>query len=321
MNPNLTSLSSLQMRYDTKLQQYNQYLQDFLQESEKYSLGNEVKKEQKKIRKRIKNANNGSEQLGNLKLDKDFFFSDDILLKAVSNMKARKDIFEVYPNTAYWGSRLLSSGIANDINTCVKRCQANDKCTGAWFEQAFKSRSDGYCQLRAGAGPPGERWMGRTAIMNKLVVSIGKIQSANRELLALNKEITEQIRSIQPNVDKLSNENTAVNKQMSTDYLSLVAQKEILDNRIQNYDSAAVSSNETEMLATQSLLKYRFFMLIFVLFLCIPVVIKYGPPSLSMSMIAMSLILMVMNMKTTAFYLLALTIIYLAYSLPLESPI
>jgi len=321
MNPNLTSLSSLQMRYDTKLQQYNQYLQDFLQESEKYSLGNEVKKEQKKIRKRIKNANNGSEQLGNLKLDKDFFFSDDILLKAVSNMKARKDIFEVYPNTVYWGSRLLSSGIANDINTCVKRCQANVKCTGAWFQSASTSQVGGVCQLRAGPGGSGRRWMGRSAIMNKLMVSIGKIQGANKQLLALNKEITEAIRNLQPNVDKISDANTVANNKMSTDYLTLVAQKELLDNRIQNYDSAAVSSNETEMLATQSLLRYRMVMLLFILLMCIPILATYGFPSLSVSMIIGSLVLLALNMKTTAFYLLALTIIYLAYSLPLESPI
>ena len=108
---------------------------------------------------------------------------------------------------------------------------------------------------------------------------------------------------------------------MSTDYLTLVAQKELLDNRIQNYDSAAVSSNETEMLATQSLLRYRMVMLLFILLMCIPILATYGFPSLSVSMIIGSLVLLALNMKTTAFYLLALTIIYLAYSLPLESPI
>ena len=322
MNPELKNLQTMQMTYDTLLNQYNQDLSNFLQEMSKYDGDKAIRREQRKMGRRIKRVQSrGKDSVNDLKLHKNLLFSEDSLVRAIFNLKNRKDLFEIYPNTVYWGKRYLSQGMADSVNDCLIRCQANTKCTGAWFQQGGPTSQSGLCQLRAGPGAGGRRDNRRSAIMNKLVVLLSKIKETNARLLQLNDEISGEILNATVNVDTLGKQNQAVNEKMASDHLTLVAQKEILDDRIRDYTSTKVSDIETDRLATQHLLVYRLYIVILLIALYIPIVITYGTPRPYIALILLAGIFLILNAKMIALYLLIATIIYLAFLIPLEKPI
>lgn len=315
MNPNIQNLNSLQVAYDQKLMQYNIDIKDFLAEtfaggSRDTNFRKAYAKERNKLRKEIKTSEGQNKNLADLKVHQSLLFSDDSLVKAIMSMKKKEQDLELYPNTAYFGAGFLSGATATNATVCLKRCAANPKCTGAWFEQKGAS---GFCQLRQGAGPPGQRWMGRTAIQNKLLVLLGKVKEANYQLIRMNQEISGEIANLSPNLDDVSGENVELNARMANDYLRLTAQKEILQHGLQDYDSSVIEAQETERLATSHLLKFRFFYLFFILILTVPIVMSYyGIPSLWILMLLASAILMLLQMKTISFYLIVVTILYMA---------
>ena len=322
MNPELKNLQTMQMTYDKLLSEYNQDIANFLQEMSKHGGDKAIRKQQKKMGKRIKKVmSRGKKSVEDLKLHKNLLFSEDSLVRAVYNLKTRKDLFDIYPNTVYWGSRYLSQGMADNVNDCLVRCQANSKCSGAWFQQGGPTTSSGLCQLRAGPGPAGRRDTRRTAIMNKLMVLLSKIKETNARLLELNNQIYEEIVNTSENVDTLGQQNKTINEKMSTDYLTLTAQKDVLDNRIKDYSSIKVSDIETDRLATQNLLHYRLYLIILLIALYIPIIIRFGPPRPFVALLLLAGVFLILNMKSFALYILVATIIYLAFAMPLENPI
>ena len=324
MNPNIKNLNSLQVAYDQKLMQYNIDVKDFLAEtfasgSRNSQFNKSYRKQRKKLSKQIRKSEGQLKNLEDLKVHQSLLFSDDSLVKAIMTMKQKEQNLELYPNTAYFGAGFLSSGLANNPNICLKRCAATEKCTGAWFEG--RGGGSGYCQLRQGAGPPGQRWMGRTAIQNKLLVLMGKVREANYQLINMNQEIANEISNLNPNLDGISNDNELLNARMANDYLRLTAQKEILEHGLKDYDSSVVESQETERMATYKLLRFRVFYLIFLIILVTPFFLSYGLPSTWILMLLATAILLVLNMKTIAFYLFVVTILYMAaYVVPLSVP-
>lgn len=323
MNPNIKNLNSLQVAYDRKLMQYNIDIKDFLAETfasggRDTNFRRSFKKERRKLRKQIRASEGSSKNLSDLKLHQSLLFSDDSLVKAIMNMKKKASDLELYPNTAYFGSGFLSGGPAANPQECLKRCAAKRKCTGAWFEG--KGDGSGFCQLRRGPGPPGGRWMGRTAIQNKLLVLMGKVKEANAQLITMNQEISEEINKLNPNLDQVSGENQTLNAKMANDFLRLQAQKEILDHGLRDYDSSAVEAQETERMATYRLLRYRFFYLILIAAIATPFVISYGLPSLWIIMLLVGFLLLLFHMKTIALYVFIVTILYMAaYVVPLST--
>lgn len=322
MNPELKNLKTMQMSYDSLLSQYNQDISNFLQEMSKHDGDQALKKQQEKMGTRIKRIQSrGKDSVDELKLHKNLLFSEDSLIRAIYNLKTRKDLFEIYPNTVYWGSRYLSQGMADSVNDCLVRCQANSKCSGAWFQQGGPSSTSGLCQLRAGPGTAGRRDTRRTAIMNKLMVLLSKIKETNARLLELNNQIYEEIVNASENVDTLGQQNTATNEKMASDFLTLTAQKEILDDNIQDYSSTKVSDIETDRMATQDLLHYRLYIIILLIALYIPIIVLFGPPRPYVGLILLAGIFLILNMKSIALYILLATIVYLAFLIPLEKPI
>lgn len=322
MNPELKNLKTMQMTYDSLLTQYNQDISNFLQEMSKHDGDKAIKKQQKKMGRRIKRVQSrGKDSIDELKLHKNLLFSEDSLIRAIYNLKTRKDLFEIYPDTVYWGSRYLSQGMADSVNDCLVRCQANSKCSGAWFQQGGPSSTSGLCQLRAGPGSAGKRDTRRTAIMNKLMVLLSKIKETNARLLELNNQIYEEIVNASETVDTLGQQNTATNEKMASDFLTLTAQKEILDDSIRDYSSTKVSDIETDRLATRDLLQYRLYLIILLIALYIPIIVRFGPPRPYVGLILLAGIFLILNMKSIALYILLATIVYLAFLIPLEKPI
>lgn len=323
MNPNIQNLNSLQISYDQKLMQYNIDIKDFLAEtfaggSRDSAFLKRFKKERNKLSRQIRKSEGTQKNLQDLKIHESLLFSDDSLVKAIMNMKKKEDDLGLYPNTAYFGAGYLSGNTAADATVCLKRCALNKKCTGAWFQD--RGGGDGYCQLRKGAGPPGQRFMGRTAIQNKLFVLLGKVKEANIQLIELNQQISQAIDRLNPNLDDVSGENEKINAKMANDYLRLSAQKEILKHGLKDYDSSVIEAQETERLATQGLLRYRFYFLIFLFILAFPIVYTYGLPRTWMLMILAGFILLLLNMKNIALYVFIITILYMAaFVLPLSS--
>lgn len=322
MNPKLpnelSNLKSLQVEYDNLLQTYNRDMENFIQEAEKFNLQRNLKQKNNELSEAIRKATLERTSIEDIKLDKSFLFSDDSLVKAIFTLEKRAGLFEIYPDMVYWGQGFLSHGMAKSAQECLERCQAEPKCSGAWFQN---SGDGGWCQLRQGMGSAGRNYPGRQAIMNKLLVELVKVKKANFRLLALNKQISAIIEDIQPNIETYDQENQQLNDRMSSDHLRLLAQKMVLDNRIRDYDNVNVSSHETERLATSNLLNYRIYLLILVAILLSPMFYFYGLPTISITGLLIALVLMVLNMKSLAFYTIAATIIYMAYSIPLESPI
>ena len=318
MNPNLQSLTSLQMEYDNKLQEYNQVIADFLQETRTRGLAKSIKKEREILRKKLRSGDAAT--VTNLESQQKSLLTDDILVNAISKMKKGNGVLGLYPNKVYWGSNFISEGRAKNTVVCLRRCQKNKQCTGAWYDNTGKwSSSDGgWCQLRGGPGGNERTWVGRYAIMNKLMVKLNYMKELNQQLLALNERIATEIKTSDPNLDTITTTNDKANLGMENDHVTLVAQREILDARIRKYDSTAVQASDTDKLATQSLLVYRLFILLAVFVFYVPVMWKYGPPRLSVSMVLLALILLLLNMKTIAFYVLVVTIFYLCYNIPLE---
>ena len=323
MNPNIKNLNSLQVAYDQKLMQYNIDIKDFLAETfagagRQTRFKKTYRKERNKLRKQIRKSEGQMKNLADLKVHRSLLFSDDSLVKAIMNMKKKEDDLELYPNTAYFGSAFLSSGLASNPQVCLKRCAANDKCSGAWFES--RGEGSGFCQLRQGPGPPGQRWMGRTAIQNKLLVLMGKVKEANYQLIRMNQEISEAINELSPNLDQVSDENEGLNARMANDFLRLQAQKEILDHGLKDYDSSVVEAQETERMATYRLLRFRFFYLIFLAVIATPFVVSYGIPRIWILMLLAGVLLLLFHMKTIALYVFIVTILYMAaYVVPLST--
>ena len=121
------------------------------------------------------------------------------------------------------------------------------------------------------------------------------------------------------NLDKFMDENKETNDVLVQDHNSLLDQRTTIDGLIQSYDNADEASTDTDLRATSSLLVYRFYVVVFILMLYIPVAMKYGygTPGIYGLLFVLSAVFWYFRMEHVSLALLFLLSVVFAYNVPL----
>lgn len=307
MNNTLKNINTLQIEYETKLAQYNQAVQDFNAMVRKIHGETGVLQElsasgiDMKIQEGV--------LVGNKKV-----LNDSDVYKYKDNAKNHNDVLEIVPDATYWGTSGVGSSRARSAMHCKKKCMKSSSCTGATFIPRNR-----FCYLRSGTGDVKTGRNGHYAIVNTLMIKIQQLKGYNRRLLYINRQINDIIRQggESTNLDGLMNENKETNDDLVQQHNRLLEQRNTIDGLIQGYDNVDEASTDTDLRATSSLMVYRFYVIVFVILLYIPVVMKYGSPGIYGLLFILTAIFWYFRMGNVSLALLFLLSIVFAYSVPL----
>ncbi len=309
MNDTLKNINTLQIEYETKLAQYNQAVQDFNAMVHKIHGGSGV------LQEIAASGNDTKKQEGVLAENKKVLNDSDVY-KYVDNAKKRVGVIEILPDATYWGSGEIGSSRARSAVHCEKKCMNTKACTGATFVPR-----NGFCYLRGGTGEVRAGRNGHYAIVNTLMMKIQQLKGYNRRLLYINRQINDMISQggESTNLDKFMDENKETNDVLVQDHNSLLDQRTTIDGLIQSYDNADEASTDTDLRATSSLLVYRFYVVVFILMLYIPVAMKYGygTPGIYGLLFVLSAVFWYFRMEHVSLALLFLLSVVFAYNVPL----
>lgn len=307
MNNTLKNINTLQIEYETKLAQYNQAVQDF--NAMVHKIHGETGVLQELSASGIDMKDQKGVLVGNKKV-----LNDSDIYKYIDSAKKHQDIFEVLPDATYWGTSGVGSSRARSAIHCEKKCMNTKACTGATFIP--KNR---FCYLRSGTGEVHTGRNGRYAIVNTLMMKIQQLKGYNRRLLYINRQINNMIMrgGETTNLDGIMDENKKTNDVLVQEHNSLLDQRNIIDRLVQGYDNADEASTDTDLRATSSLIVYRFYVIVFIMLLYIPVVMKYGLPGIYGLLFILSAVFWYFRMGHVSLVLLFLLAIVFAYSVPL----
>lgn len=307
MNNTLKNINTLQIEYETKLAQYNQAVQDF------NAMVRKIHGESGVLQELSISVNDIKHQKGVLVGNKKVLNDSDVY-KYIDSAKRDQDILEILPDATYWGTSGVGTSRARSAIHCEKKCMNSSSCTGATFIPRNR-----FCYLRSGTGDVNTGRNGHYAIVNTLMMKIQQLKGYNKRLLYINRQINNMIRQGggTTNLDGLMDENKKMNNVLVQEHNSLLDQRNIIDRLIQGYDNADEASTDTDLRATSSLMVYRFYVIVFIVLLYIPVLMKYGSPGIYGLLLILSAVFWYFRMGHVSLALLFLLSIVFAYSVPL----
>lgn len=141
--------------------------------------------------------------------------------------------------TAFWGTSGIKQGVATNINQCKAMCSSNSKCTGATFNPDKK-----YCWTRGGEGPVVPSLPNDYALIPEKINLLSQVKIYNQRLLDINQKITSVINNNISLYKNQANNRTINNSRLNKNYLLLTAERNKIQQEINNYESLDKKQNE-----------------------------------------------------------------------------
>ena len=158
------------------------------------------------------------------------------------------DLYLTFPKSSFWGKVGLLDISVNTVNDCLEKCISTTGCTGATFDNNEK-----HCWVRGGDGQILQQGQENyTAIIHKKIYYGYELQKLNKQLMEINKKMTELIQSnwttVKDNQEleqirrEILDKNTAILQKEQYQIHSLIRENETLNAANQN-SSILVSQN------------------------------------------------------------------------------
>lgn len=193
----------------------------------------------------------------------------------------------------WWGTSGLSEAPVSTQEECETMCANESKCSGATFNPVKR-----YCWLRTGESKITTGLNDDSALITQEKAALSVMSYLNQKLLDLNKEITNELKNIHPEVEEQSNKNNQTQQQLYSSYNQLLEQKTEMDKQLKEYYSINQEEENQGLFVTQQNISYRFWVLITCLVLLITITKFLGADSPSLSITIWLVIIIVLVILT-----------------------
>ena len=160
---------------------------------------------------------------------------------------------------SYWGSAGLKEGVVDSIQECEDMCKSDSKCTGATFNS-----ENSYCWARQDTGNETKVTTGKEtdyAIVPKLKYYTTQLEFLNNRLIELNKEIMNEMKTIEPASQELKSQETNMDD-LGKIYNVLLEDKIKFKKLALQHTTLEESKNDTTISVDQASASYRVFFVI-----------------------------------------------------------
>lgn len=190
----------------------------------------------------------------------------------ISSLKnEQQKILVSIQGAAYTGTGSAGQSTANTLQDCEAACSSNTSCTGATFVS-------GKCNLRVGESSLVPASRNSYAIIPKSKEYLIIMENLNRQLLFLNREITNKINSTQPIYNDLIVENNKKSQELIKNYKELETERENIAKLLEQYETLDTTENENKIKTNQNY--YSYILLTILAIAVIFLLIKMSVPTL-----------------------------------------
>ena len=160
-------------------------------------------------------------------------------------------------------------------------CINADKCTGTTFNPVKR-----YCWARSGEGSVSVGIEADYALIPKQKATLIIMKGLNDKLLSINEQITKELKNINPEVQKQSQEKNIQTQNLNVSYHRLLEQKLVMEKQLQEYYSIEEENQNQSLYVNQQNVSMRFWVLITCLILLVTLNKLYGAdnPSIAISL-------------------------------------
>lgn len=179
--------------------------------------------------------------------------------------------YSALPGRTWWGASSASEGAVETQEECENMCINSDNCTGATFNPVKR-----YCWARTGDGSVSVGTDNDYALIPKQKAALIVLKGLNDKLLSINEQITTELKNMDPEVQKMSQEKNTQTIKLNESYQSLLEQKSEMEKQLQNYYSIEEENQNQSLYVNQQNVSMRFWALITCLILLVTLNKLYG---------------------------------------------
>jgi hypothetical protein len=179
--------------------------------------------------------------------------------------------YSALPGRTWWGASSASEGAVETQEECENMCINTDNCTGATFNPVKR-----YCWARTGDGSVSVGTDNDYALIPKQKAALIVLKGLNDKLLSINEQITTELKNMDPEVQKMSQEKNTQTIKLNESYQSLLEQKSEMEKQLQNYYSIEEENQNQSLYVNQQNVSMRFWVLITCLILLVTLNKLYG---------------------------------------------
>jgi hypothetical protein len=177
------------------------------------------------------------------------------------------NLFTALKGRTWWGTSGLKEGTVSTQQECEDMCANTTQCSGATFNPVKR-----YCWARSGdstitVGKPDDY-----ALITSKKEILSTMKFLNQRLLDLNKEITNELRNINPEVQQQYNEKNLTQEQLNVSYDKLLEQNQSIKKDLEQHYSIEQEENNQTLFVNKEGLYYKLW--IFLTFIVVFITIK-----------------------------------------------
>jgi len=167
---------------------------------------------------------------------------------------------------SYPGTGRAEQSTATTLQECQADCAKSSSCTGATF-------ISNKCNLRIGESPIIPAANDSYAIIPKGKLLLMNMNKLNNQLLDVNKEITQKIKTSQSLFNEVETQNDEKSQELIENYKELEDERENIIQLLKEYETLDTTENENQIKITQNYYTYilLFILAIVVVFLSIKI--------------------------------------------------
>jgi hypothetical protein len=232
INSSLINIETLQKEYEVVLQEYQESLQNYIT-----SLTNSTNLSSDSTNL---SSDSTSESTNTTNLSSDSTTSNSTNLSSdltsdsrnLSSDSTNSNSFMSLKGRTWWGTKGIQEQSAATEEECKDMCFHLENCTGATF-----NAEQHYCWMRTGKS---KITVGRDddyALVKTKIGLLSIMSNLNDRLILLNKKITDELKSIQPQVTTQTNDKYIKQQQLNDSYQQIYEQRKEIEKQLQEYNS------------------------------------------------------------------------------------
>jgi len=157
----------------------------------------------------------------------------------------------------WWGTGGLKEGPVSTQKECEDMCASTTQCSGATFNPVKR-----YCWTRSGNSTITAGKDDDYALITKQKEALSTMKYLNQRLLDLNREITNELQNINPEVKQQYAEKKIRQEQLHSSYDKLLEQNKSLEDDLKEYYSIEQEENNQSLFVNQQNMFLKFWVLI-----------------------------------------------------------
>jgi NADH:ubiquinone oxidoreductase subunit 3 (subunit A) len=175
-------------------------------------------------------------------------------------------------NAAFWGTTSVGASQTSNVQQCEALCSKTANCSGATYDTAQR-----LCMLRGGDSAILAASANEVAIVKKGKKLLENIQSINKRLTNINKQIQSITHKGQHIYTDQSQQRGTKTTELISQFISLTEEREKIDNMISVYQTLDQKQAQGNLTITQNY--YSFVLLLFLVVIIIIVLFYLGGSS------------------------------------------